>query len=420
MKKSAAGVFLDTISKTPDINLGEGIPNEKRVRDIVLSIIESLQTVSIQTVLAEVDVVIYNDDDLETNLDDGSTKISPLYIGCIKVTPSVPFPILPTGGPGWIYPLDANVKSYPIKGELVAIVNYGAQTFYCSPTNILNSVNHNLRVGMTELSTKGKSDFTSKAASFFESDDGGYQITDFPRPVKQFPGDWAVNGRNDQSIRIGKTGGTKEDSVIKIRIAENETEGKNTNIPLEENPNEDQASIYLTRNETISLNVVPNAGSEVTPKEFSGAQILVDSDTLTFNSKDGDVNIYSANRFNFVSKNKVNLVGSSVTIGDVGKVKYAELSPDGDNTNLQHAVCGESLVEWLSLLCDELVRFGNKCAGATGIGNLGITVPIPGLMSGGSGLAIWCQEQSKGKGIELKRKFLSSNVAISRTAKRDL
>ena len=67
MKKSAAGVFLDTIGKTPDIELGEGIPNEKRVRDIVLSIIESLQTVSIQTVLAEVDVVIYNEDDLEDN-----------------------------------------------------------------------------------------------------------------------------------------------------------------------------------------------------------------------------------------------------------------------------------------------------------------------------------------------------------------
>ena len=303
MKKSAAGVFLDTIGKTPDISLGEGIPNEKRVRDIVLAIIESLQTVSIQTVLAEVDVVIYNEDDLEIS-QDGLAKISPLYVGCINVTPSVPFPILQVGGSGLIYPLDAIIKSYPIKCELVAIVNYGAQTFYYSPTNILNSVNHNLRVGMTELPTKGKSDFVSKADAFFESDTGGYQITDFPRPVKQFPGDWAVNGRNDQSIRIGKTGGTKEDSVIKIRIAENETEGKNNKIQLEQNPNEDQASIYLTRNETVNLNVVPNAGSDVTPKEFSGAQILVDSDTLTFNSKDGDVNIYSANRFNFVSKNK--------------------------------------------------------------------------------------------------------------------
>ena len=158
----------------------------------------------------------------------------------------------------------------------------------------------------------------------------------------------------------------------------------------------------------------------MTPKEFTGAQVLVDSDSLTFNSKDGDVNIYSANRFNFVSKNNVNLVGSNVTIGDVGKVKYAELSPDGDNTNLQHAVCGELLVEWLSSLCDELVRFGNKCATATAVGNLGVIGPIPGLMGGGSGLAAWCQLQTGGKGKDLKNKLLSSNVAISRIAKQDL
>ena len=216
MKKSASGVFLDTIGKVPDIELGEGIPNEKRVRDIVLSIIESLQTVSIQTVLAEVDSVVYNDEDL-------GDKISPLYVGCIKVTPTVPFPILPTGGPGWVYPLDANIKSYPIKGEMVAIVNYGAQTFYYSPTNVLNSVNHNLRVGMTDVATKGKSNFKSVADAFFALDGdrkGGFLVNpeeSFPRPVKQFPGDWAVNGRNDQSIRIGKTGGSKDDlSLIHI------------------------------------------------------------------------------------------------------------------------------------------------------------------------------------------------------------
>lgn len=419
MKKSASGVFLDTVGKTPDIELGEGIPNEKRVRDIVLSIIESLQTVSIQTVLAEVDVVIYNDEDLGEN-------ISPLYVGCIKATPSVPFPVLPAGGPGWIYPLDANIKSYPIKGELVAIINYGAQTFYYSPTNILNSVNHNLRVGMTDVSTKGKSTFDSKADVFFALDgnrSGGFLVNpkeSFPRPVKQFPGDWAINGRNDQSIRVGKTGGSKDDSIIKIRIAETETESANSNLPLEENPNEDQASIYLTRNETVRLNVVPNAGSDVTPKEFDGAQVLIDSDSLTFNSKDGDVNIYSANKFNFITKNKANLVGSSVTIGDVGIPLKGQLSPDGDNTNLQHAVLGENLVEWLAQLCDELVRFGNKCSGATGVGNLGVSVPIPGLMGGGSGLATWCKEQSGGKGKHLKNKLLSANVAISRIAKQDL
>ena len=41
-------------------------------------------------------------------------------------------------------------------------------------------------------------------------------------------------------------------------------------------------------------------------------------------------------------------------------------------------------------------------------------------MGGGSGLATWCQEQSGGKGKNLKNKLLSANVAISRISKRDL
>ena len=81
---------------------------------------------------------------------------------------------------------------------------------------------------------------------------------------------------------------------------------------------------------------------------------------------------------------------------------------------------GENLVEFLTQLCDQLVKFGNQCAGATGIGNLGVAVPIPKVMGGGTGLSTWCQEQSAGKGKTLKNKLLSANVAISRIAKQDL
>ena len=62
---------------------------------------------------------------------------------------------------------------------MVAIVNYGAQTFYYSPTNVLNSVNHNLRVGMTDVATKGKSNFKSVADAFFALDGdrkGGFLV----------------------------------------------------------------------------------------------------------------------------------------------------------------------------------------------------------------------------------------------------
>ena len=160
MADSAGGVFLNTINGTPDIQVNEGIPNEKRVRDIALAVAESTQTVSVQTVLAEVDDVIYNEDDLTDDL-------NVHYIGCIKASPVVPLPILPENGKGWIFPVDAQIKSYPIKGELVAIVNFGAQTFYYPATNVINSVNNNLRIGMTATQTKGNP-IVSKVDAFLQ------------------------------------------------------------------------------------------------------------------------------------------------------------------------------------------------------------------------------------------------------------
>ena len=74
MADNAGGVFLNTINGTPDIQVNEGIPNEKRVRDIALAVAESTQTVSVQTVLAEVDDVIYNTRNKHDHINSGPSK----------------------------------------------------------------------------------------------------------------------------------------------------------------------------------------------------------------------------------------------------------------------------------------------------------------------------------------------------------
>ena len=38
-----------------------------------------------------------------------------------------------------------------------------------------------------------------------------------PRPVKVYPGDFAINGRNEQSIRIGKSKGVQKGFSNKIK-----------------------------------------------------------------------------------------------------------------------------------------------------------------------------------------------------------
>ena len=51
--------------------------------------------------------------------------------------------------------MDAQVRSYPIVGELVAIVNYGGQTFYFQPLNVHNKATHNIMLGFKGDSSKG-------------------------------------------------------------------------------------------------------------------------------------------------------------------------------------------------------------------------------------------------------------------------
>lgn len=395
-RKDAVGVFLENIGGDSTIELNDAIPNEKRVRDIAVDVAESIQTVSIQTVLAEVIDVIYNEEDLP----DG---ISALHIGCIRVNPVVPFPILPDGGSKWVFPIDSLIKSYPIKGELVAIINLGAQTFYYPSVNMLNNVNNNLRIGLAKSGKGGA--VTSKLEDYLASKSDKFSPHDKARPVKQYPGDFSINGRYDQSIRIGKTPNSETDAVIKMRIAEQEKEVTNSLIPKAENINEDAASIYMTREETVDLNVVPNASGSVAPKSFDGPQIILDADQITFNTKKSNVNIYSANVSNLVSKARTNIVSENVWIGHDTKEK------------LQNAVLAQNTAALLDNLFNELTKFCDGLISAYGIGNLGIPVPIFKIGTAASGLKGWLAPNNRDS---IENQIKSPSVYIAQETKKDL
>ena len=268
------GVFQDSVGNA-NVTVNEGLPTEKRVRDIANDLIASNKSISIQTVLAEVKGVIYNEKDLENvGLE------NPFYIGAIKASPLVPFNVLPENGKGWILPVNSAVRDYPVIGELVSIINLGAQTFYHGPINVSNSVNQNMKVGISSNPTDGTIKYNQLEA-YLKSKEGGFSVNPFPRPVKQFAGDWAINGRNDQSIRIGKNEDTEREAVIKIRIAEEEEESDFLYDPLPENIDEDVASMYFIRDGSLSLNTIPTAPNAI-ETEYIGPLIVLDSDQLLF------------------------------------------------------------------------------------------------------------------------------------------
>tara|TARA_B100000902_G_scaffold5754_1_gene7553 strand:- start:19240 stop:20421 length:1182 start_codon:yes stop_codon:yes gene_type:complete len=388
------GVYTERVSNNAKVNIKNQIPTEKRVRDITQEIIDATQTISLQVVAAEVvDVVT----------DPLSAKLPPSYQGCIRVdTGGVDFALLPENSKGYVKPLSAFVNQYPVLGEFVSLINLGGYTFYFNPINFLNSPNNNMLKGLTSNPEDGIIDDKKAAASVgeFEPVIGGA-----PRPVQVYPGDFAINGRNEQSIRIGKTKGSKKDSVIKLRISSEDSNIGNLLVPNEEDVNLDLSSIYMTRSEEIPLNIVPFA-QEITKDPLVGSQILLDSKTITFNSKEGgDIRVYSGRNINIVGKGTANIVGLSVNIGD------------NLDANLQPGVLGDQLVKFLVNVLNQLNSFGAACAAATGTGNFGIPVPVFNVMSAGAGLqsgtAVWTESV-------LKDFLLSKNVKISRAGKANL
>ena len=396
--RTVSGILIDNVASLKDskVEIRDTMPNEKRVREIVEDMIGANSTISIQVVLAEVEHTIYNEDDLEK-----ANLKSPLFIGSIKASPTLKGYEVGSGASGWIFPLDPNIRAYPIKGELVPIVTFGGQTYYINgPVATKANPNNNLMALITNEDGKGKSNKGNVLGWLSGGrEKGGFVPTDIPRPVKQFPGDWAINGRNDQSIRIGKIGDKdgNSHSVMKFRISPQETKAAQLLTPRKEEINEDVASIYMSRDEEVELNIHPKAGKEITPKKFIGDQIIIDSTTLVFNSKKGgDINLYSGKNLNVVSMNVQNIVGEIVNVGSDKKT--------------QPAVLGNSLVDFLVEVVQELNRLGGKLAGATGVGNLGVTVPIPGLGGAGSGLQSYAAEVTKER---LEKRLLSNNVNIS-------
>jgi len=406
MSDSHETVLIDKLNNTQSqIDLSNDLPDEARVKEIVDAIVQNEKIVTVQSVVAEVVNVIMSEDDFDGD------DITPLHIGCIKVsTGGVPFPILPKSESGWIFPLDSQVKSYPIPGELVAIINYGAQTYYFQPLNVNNNINNNIMMTAMASSQDGKPT-VKNVAEYLKN----FRRKVITRPVRNFPGDWAVNGRNDQSIRIGTDTINETDkvpstnnAVIKITISSEDNDGGNTLLPRRERINADPASIWMTRNETVKLNIEPSVGETFTPTELKGSQIAMNSDRITFNTRpgtSGQINIFAGNTANVFSKNNTNVVGKNVLLGDV------------EDSNLQSAVLGENLSKLMYQLFQQLNTFAGQLTSATGVGNVGGPVPLPQVMGGAAGLqgysSTWSEQM-------IKDMLLSKNVKVSKRPKSGL
>ena len=413
------GIWTDLGNNKNELDLGDSLTTEKAVRDITTDIIRQLTATSIQIIPGEVTEVIYNEEDIADR-----PELKPQDIGCIRVSTFEGFE-LPSE---WVFPLDPNIKNYPIYGELVHVICIGNQAYYTIPLNIKRNVNNNASIGITN--TDGAkpnvaSDTVSLLTKKFKPITG--------RPTRVIPGDIVIDGREGQSIKLGKNQSvlnseqelTESKPIIKIRVANDDKDMSKRFIPKEENIIEDAASIYLLKDEEIKLTpsrlIYNDESKTITPTSHKGKQILIDSSKIIFNTKLGDgnnISIYSGNQLNIISKRNTIIIGKNVYIGDARK----KTDGKGENDEVgfaEPAVLGEALCDLLYYMAINLESAGISLRDSQGIGNFGMPTVHPGENSSGALISAMFGKDGRFDLQRLKEALLSQNVFISRSAPRE-
>lgn len=329
-------------------------------------------------------------------------------IGTIFIEPVVQpnrkeeIPLIPA------YPAFPNIKQYPLINELVPIMyladpdvtgNTSAlSAYYLPPINVWNSQVHNA-IPSTDVTPEleDKEYPLVEAGSVRRITD---QDTDIElgktfnennvltnRPLLPYEGDIIYEGRFGNSIRFGSTvnnakitnpwsfEGKNGSPITIIRNGQSsETDASKPWVPMIENINVDESSIYLTSTQQIPLelstdNIASYDGLTETPtipELYSGKQILLNSGRLIFNAKNDHIILSADKSVHLVSNNSINIDTVdqvAINTGTLGKITL--VSPKiylGKNTGtegyvgaeLQSLVLGENLEQTLTSIIDAL------------------------------------------------------------------
>ena len=318
-----------------------GLPNLSQIHNSLAGVEQRLRSTEFYELEAtEVIDVILDEADLPVE-EDGTPTYS--LIGAIKGRMVNSQHKQPESRLGWIQPMDANIKQYPLIGEYVIVGRYLGRYYYAQTINMLGSPNSNSYPGysgdkasLTDNTTQrhahnrsveiGATKTPNKAAA------GDFTVGDpfVPNPLirQLYPsfGDVIFNGRLGQSIRFGSNPETLEPNII-IRagqLTDAEAFGKtadvddlkdNANKPVMEDINADGSSLWITSDQEVPLEVAIE--SDLTPT-IDGKQIILNSDRLLFNAKNGgDIFCYSANDINFIATTQIVVESPKILLGNV-------------------------------------------------------------------------------------------------------
>ena len=283
-------------------------------------------------------------------------------------------------------PLFSNIKTYPLVNEVVFLLtapsgDYSSNTgnikyYYLSTLNIWNNVHvnptpnpfqnlkpdsQNKSIADVEAGSSNKSGEQDtnefKPGNYFEEKSNIY-------PLYPFEGDIIYEGRWGQSIRFGSTFpnlntwstvGQAGDPILIVRNGQNPELSGPAQSTTEEDINRDLSSIYFTSTQKIPIEVSSQNdylsyvnNKPVEPKEYSGAQVILNSGRLLFNSTQDHIMLSSQKSINL---NAIEGIYTD-TIGDT--VFQSNRVYLGGTKESQPVVLGNELVSLLTDVLDDL------------------------------------------------------------------
>jgi hypothetical protein len=221
-------------------------------------------------------------------------------------------------------PMNPSINNLPAVGEIVIGVQYLGQYYYTTQLNVFGNPNFNSQHGISRLKRKNtlKSLFGLDTPNTDDkSAELGYYLkkTKDSRKLLPHEGDVIFEGRHGNTIRIGSDiKNENEDSPnIILNVGQSKDEFPEPKQPVEEKIDTDGSSIYLTTNQKLEF--TSGIESKVVTAPYEGKNILLSSDRIIFNTKNGgDIGMFSNNNVSIGAVSEVVIESPVTKIGSSG------------------------------------------------------------------------------------------------------
>lgn len=281
------------------------------------------------------------------------------------------------------HPLQSNSKFYPLINELVYIIelpsnNIGINTsfkqaYYINVISLWNHPHHNaFPDNSNSLPLNQNKDYTQTSiGNVRRVTDNSTEInlgSTFKErsnihPLLPFEGDYILEGRWGNSIRIGSTVkdknnwstvGDNGDPLVIIRNGQGPQNDEGWTY-ISENINSDESSLYLTSTQKIPLNVSSKnyysyQKPPTQPEQYNKNQIILSSGRLVFNSTLDHILLSSKKSINLNSIESINFDSKNI-IFQSNKLYL------GSKNATEPLLLGDATVNLLKQLINSLVSF---------------------------------------------------------------